>query len=144
MFRMQGTISRWRRFPAAERRFLLRAWLWLLLFDLALRALPFRIAQRLASHRSKRVRPSPLRPRRMAQLVAAAGRNHLHPMTCLRQTLTLQRLLGRQGVASTLRIGVRKSDGAVQAHAWLEVDGEVLEASPEASAFAALRPSRGS
>jgi len=57
--------------------------------------------------------------RNMARLVPAA--------TCLTQALALQKLLHRRGVASELRVGVRRDgpDG-LAAHAWVVVDGVVV------------------
>ena len=47
--------------------------------------------------------------------------------TCLTQALTVHVLLARNGIASDLRIGVRRtSDGRFIAHAWLEKDAHVL------------------
>jgi hypothetical protein len=69
-----------------------------------------------------------------AKLVAAAvdaGMGVL-PLgaTCLRRTMTLTRELRRRGLTSTVRIGVRTVDGAVEAHAWVEVDGVVVNDDP--------------
>ncbi len=50
-------------------------------------------------------------------------------MTCLPRSLALQRMLARRGIASELRIGVRKESngaGGIAAHAWVEVDGVPL------------------
>lgn len=48
--------------------------------------------------------------------------------TCLEKAATLQLLLGRDHINTSLRIGVRKDEQALQAHAWLERDGQpVLE-----------------
>lgn len=65
--------------------------------------------------------------------------------SCLRQALVLAWLLSGHGIAATLRIGVKKDDGQLQAHAWLELKkcqtppkaGEVSDTS-----FAVLAPAR--
>jgi hypothetical protein len=44
-------------------------------------------------------------------------------MTCLRRSLTMQRLLAQQGIRSELRFGARREKDALQAHAWLEYQG---------------------
>ena len=44
--------------------------------------------------------------------------------TCLRRSLVLFHLLRRAGCPVALHIGVRKQDGALQAHAWLVLAGE--------------------
>ena len=47
--------------------------------------------------------------------------------TCLTQAMTGEYLLGRKGRNSVLRIGVAKGDEQMlEAHAWLEVDGDVV------------------
>jgi hypothetical protein len=60
---------------------------------------------------------------RLAQ--GAAAWSWFHP-TCLHRALTLWWLLRRQGVASELRIGVRKEQGRFEAHAWVERAGVAL------------------
>lgn len=66
-----------------------------------------------------------------ARMVRAAVRNGLGHATCLEESLALWSLLGRQGVASDLRIGVRKSGEKFEAHAWVEFEGVALN-EPEA------------
>jgi hypothetical protein len=46
--------------------------------------------------------------------------------------------LRREGLPSQLRIGVRKADGALKAHAWVELCGSVVNDDP--SAVAVFRP----
>lgn len=67
-----------------------------------------------------------------ARMVRAAVRHSGlgHP-TCLEESLALWWLLGRQGIASELRIGVRKHNEKFEAHAWVERDGAALN-EPEA------------
>lgn len=61
-----------------------------------------------------------------AHMVNAADRHGpVHP-SCLVKSLTLWWLLGRQGISSELRIGVRKEGGNLEAHAWVERDGIAL------------------
>ena len=64
--------------------------------------------------------------RRTARLVWAA--HYLLPgrSTCLDLALTVQRLLEKQQISSQVRIGVRKSAGEFEAHAWLESCGRVV------------------
>jgi hypothetical protein len=58
--------------------------------------------------------------------VDRAARSHLYPMRCLRRSLVIQSLLARRGIRTELRFGVRKDDGELSAHAWLEYEGEVV------------------
>jgi hypothetical protein len=56
-------------------------------------------------------------------MVRAALRYSPAKFTCLEQSLTLWYLLRKQGIATQLRIGVRKMDGKFEAHAWVEHEG---------------------
>jgi hypothetical protein len=63
---------------------------------------------------------------RIAWSVRAAGRR-LPYTTCLVEALAAQLLLARRGVHSGLRIGVQRDDeGRFEAHAWVDVKGEVI------------------
>jgi hypothetical protein len=56
-------------------------------------------------------------------MVNAAVRNLWRRATCLEKSLAIWSLLGRQGVASQLRIGARNDNGKFEAHAWVEHNG---------------------
>ncbi|HUL35887.1 MAG TPA: lasso peptide biosynthesis B2 protein [Candidatus Eisenbacteria bacterium] len=60
------------------------------------------------------------------RMVRAAVRYSFVRFTCLEESLGLWYLLQTQGIPAQLRIGVRKSDGKFEAHAWVERDGEAL------------------
>ena len=61
-----------------------------------------------------------------AHMVNAADRHGLVHPSCLVKSLTLWWLLGRQGIVSQLRVGVRKEAGDFQAHAWVQREGTAL------------------
>jgi hypothetical protein len=61
-----------------------------------------------------------------ARMVNAADRHGLVHPSCLAKSLTLWWLLGRQGIPSHLRIGIRKEEEKFEAHAWVECDGTAL------------------
>ena len=112
---------------AADCRLFLQAWLLLPAIDLALRRLPFlTLQQRLAAWSAVEA-PPPSDPQtlidRAAAAVDRATRNHPVHYTCLRRALALQFLLARRGLCTELRFGVRKTDGRLEAHAWLEYAG---------------------
>ena len=67
---------------------------------------------------------------KLAWSVEAAAKR-MKGATCLCKALALQRLLGRNGHRSELRIGVDKSDGKFAAHAWLVHQGRVLTGGAE-------------
>lgn len=64
--------------------------------------------------------------------VGLAG-NHFprYRPTCLPQSLVLWHLLRSNGTPAELNIGVRKAENEFSAHAWIEVDGQVINDSPD-------------
>jgi hypothetical protein len=60
----------------------------------------------------------------------AANCSPIHT-NCLQRSLTQWWLFRRMGFASDLRIGVDKQDDTFKAHAWLELEGNVLNDSRE-------------
>ena len=130
-------MDNWRKFrrlAAGERGLLLRALLLLPLTALALRLLGLRrwqsaVARLLAPGLASRERwPEAAleRARLTARMVQAAERHGLGRPNCLAESLVLWWLLRRQGIASELRIGVRKQGNLLEAHAWVEHRGVVL------------------
>ena len=61
-----------------------------------------------------------------ARMVRSAAYRSLTTLTCLEKSLALWWLLDKQGIASNVRIGVRKSGEKFEAHAWVECDGMPL------------------
>lgn len=71
------------------------------------------------------------RARATARLVQVAVRHGLFRPTCLPQSLVLWWLLRRQGIAGELHIGVRPEPNRLEAHAWVEFQGLVLNDSED-------------
>jgi len=67
----------------------------------------------------------------VARVVAAAARNGPFRASCLEQSVALLWLLGRRGIPARLRIGVRKEHEELEAHAWVELGGVVLNDSAD-------------
>lgn len=65
---------------------------------------------------------------RTAWLVGVGGR--LTRRRCLARSLTLARVLGRRGVKTEVRIGVRTEDGTLSGHAWVECRGRPVTDDP--------------
>lgn len=62
----------------------------------------------------------------LARLLAVfrlAGRAHVFNPTCLDRSLALQRFLAQHGVASDLRLGMRRGAHGFEGHAWVERQG---------------------
>ena len=70
----------------------------------------------------------------LGELVNIAARHTLGSRTCLTRSLLLGWLLRRRGVQSQLRIGVRLTQGALNAHAWVECEGVPVNDSLDVSA----------
>ena len=127
-------MSNWRRFwklPAEEKTVLLRALILLPLVRAGLRTLGWR---RVQAALATGVRTSGAlegydvavmaRARRTARLVAAAAQ--WTGGTCLARSVVLAHILAGQGFPAELRIGVRNADSKLEAHAWVEIGGTIL------------------
>ena len=118
-------VRRFLALPAAERLLLARALGWVALARGALWLVPFTRLRAAA----ERIRASGLRrgtdPARIAWAVQAAARA-VPRATCLSQALAADAMLRRAGRTPALHIGVAKDGPALEAHAWLELDGAVL------------------
>lgn len=64
--------------------------------------------------------------RRLARMVDLAAQHGPWPANCLQRSLVLWRHLGRRALPAELRIGVRSARAGVEAHAWVELWGVVL------------------
>ena len=62
----------------------------------------------------------------IARLVAIAARHGPFRGRCLSASIALESLLRRYGVDGRLRLGIRRHDGRIEAHAWVEHRGEAL------------------
>ena len=59
-------------------------------------------------------------------MVRSAAHHGIVQSSCLEESLTLWHLLRMQGYEAKLRIGVRKTGGKFEAHAWVEYEGTAL------------------
>ena len=62
----------------------------------------------------------------LAQLANIVGRRGPIKSTCLRQAVLLRVWLRRRGLDARLKIGVQKTNGQLDAHAWVELEGTPL------------------
>jgi len=120
---------------SAERRLLVRGFVKLWAVDLGLRAWGFRRfierAQRAAVSAGRPIGAEDLRrAREYARCLEVASRHHPVRARCLHQSLALHRWLLEDGLPSGLRIGVRKESGELNAHAWVELGGNVVGDQP--------------
>jgi hypothetical protein len=127
-----SAVARWRALPPGDRGRLAALVLLMPLVDVSLRLLGVRRTRRWldrsAGHPTA-TEPTPERiadAHQLARLAAIAGRRGLYPNTCLRQALVVQWWLRRRGLPACLRLGALLRDGALDAHAWVELGGVPL------------------
>jgi Transglutaminase-like superfamily len=116
------------RLPSADRNLLVKSALLLGAVRLGLWLLPFQTLRRLLASRTygTTTLPEETSVTKVTWAVTVAGR-YVPVATCLTQALAVQVLLGQQGLAATLRIGVARGEaGQFQAHAWVEYQGRVV------------------
>lgn len=68
-----------------------------------------------------------------ARLLNAAARHFPVRTNCLENALALYWLMRRHRIPAALRMGARKVDGRLEAHAWLEAEGIILDDSDPVS-----------
>jgi|SRR5579863_328645 len=68
----------------------------------------------------------------IARIVVAASRYGLVRGNCLSQSLTLWHLLRWEGHDARMRLGGRREGKAFEAHAWVEIDGQVVNGRDDA------------
>ncbi len=59
---------------------------------------------------------------KIADLVGKAAWRGIYPVTCLPRSMSLWAVLRRHAIRANLCIGVRRSEGGIQGHAWVEVN----------------------
>ena len=121
---------------AMQKRMLLAAWLWLPLFWIGLRVLGLPRFQAWLLKVPAQSALSLTIPvvKTLGETVNIAARHTPFPVTCLTRSLLLGWLLHRRGVASDLRIGVRLTQGKLDAHAWVECEGIAVNDNPDVNA----------
>lgn len=123
-------LDRWRALTAEERRLLAAAFAWLPLVALGVRIAGFEPVRAVLARTASGVAPAGgdlAGARRVARMVAIAGRRGLVRASCVPQALLSWWILRRRGIETKIRIGVRREAGALRAHAWVEHSGLPLE-----------------
>lgn len=137
-----STWQRLRALPAPERALAWRLALALPAVDVCLRVFGFQrtwrwLARLLPTDPAQRAVDAPSPPR-MAAIARAVGARSPWRASCLRQALVLWWLLRRHGLAAELKIGVVSRGLPLQAHAWVELEGQALD--PEVPPDAVFPP----
>jgi hypothetical protein len=106
-----------------------RAYFWLTAARLSLATRGYRVTRRWFE-------AGPSSPQALAGIetvitsIDIATRNNLGSVGCLPRALAMYRLLRREGYQAELRIGVRRTATGMEAHAWVEVDGQPVAEPP--------------
>ncbi|QQS47687.1 MAG: lasso peptide biosynthesis B2 protein [Acidobacteriota bacterium] len=72
---------------------------------------------------------------RISWLVDIATRYGIFRANCLQRSLVLWLLLRQRGIQSEIHFGTRKNNGKFEAHAWVELDGLVLNDSEDVTSI---------
>ena len=130
---MWARLRRFNALPFPAKIIFVRAALLLPVIGISLRVRGFRATQRWLQSRLGKPAPATLPAdataadiQMVSRMVLAAVRHSFPPATCLERSLALWWLLARRGIATQLRIGVRKTGAKFEAHAWVERDGAAI------------------
>jgi Transglutaminase-like superfamily len=136
---MWDQLQRYKALDSGARKIFHRAIVVLPLISASLRFSGFKKTQESLQRRLAGWAPAPANPAEITgrvemicRMVRAATHYGKPGATCLEQSLALWYLLGRQGISSKLRIGVRKHEQQFEAHAWVEYAGTPLNQAEEA------------
>jgi transglutaminase superfamily protein len=133
-------LRKWLALAPADRRLVVEAAWWFVVLRVALRLLPFERVARYAERRHQKGRADlAVATGRIGWATAAVARRLAPPRSCLAQALTAQVMLGRRGRPAEIRFGVRREEGRLDAHAWLECEGEVLVGGEGLEVFREMR-----
>ncbi len=125
---MWKRILRFNALERTARRLFLRALVLLPLISISLRWRGFRKTKASLQHflsgpYGSQNPETQARAALTAQMVRAAAHHGIGDPACLEVSLALWWLLAREGIASDLRVGVRKDRERFEAHAWVECGG---------------------
>lgn len=141
---MWKAFQRYKELEPEARKLFWRAATLLPLVSVSLRVRGFQrtkdeLEKRIAARRAEHVENGDFEiPSLTCHMVKAGAHYGLGHPTCLEESLVLWYLLRAQNVPARFRIGVRKSLGKFEAHAWVECDGKALDESAEHSHYAAF------
>ena len=131
---MLHKLQQFRRLPGSDRWLLLRIGLLVPLIDVCVRAFGFKRVvgwlQRTAVAKKRTDSPAE-EVERHRHLLFLFHQELPLDGRCLSHALTLWYLLKRSGIETDLRFGVRKQEGKLFAHAWVEYCSRPLTLDPE-------------
>ncbi|MEN6553602.1 MAG: lasso peptide biosynthesis B2 protein [Methanobacterium sp.] len=105
---------------------LIKSFLLLWIIRVMLWLLPFSVIQKIIGRFTAVSGESHTIPLEKLTWAVAVMSRYVPKATCLTRALTAQILLAGQNYHSNLKIGVSKSSGEFEAHAWLESDNKIV------------------
>jgi len=111
--------------PPSERRLALHALRVVVWVRVRLTVSSFPTVDRITRDRPVRDAVGRHSAARIGSAVAGVS-GYIPGASCLTQALAARVLLAAEGHPSTLRLGMARIDGRLQAHAWLESDGTII------------------
>jgi Transglutaminase-like superfamily len=141
--RERSRIARFRSLPSSDRTLFLIALLAIALVRVGLRMSSFRRVRRSLTRIVRPTRspdPTPGEVDRIGWAVRSAAR-FVPGATCLPQALAAEAILRRRGHPADVRLGVKRGDDGVEAHAWVESYGRVIVGDGDLDRFEPLEAS---
>jgi hypothetical protein len=132
---LMRNLTKFRQLPPDERWLLVRSILFLPVIHAALRVLGYSRTRRCLetwlplSPGKEKIIPEEERLQRaqeIARIIAIAAVHGFNPATCLRRSLLLWGYLRGEGIDGRVCFGVRMLNGTLEAHAWVEYQGVVV------------------
>jgi hypothetical protein len=123
-------LRRFWRLPSEERRLLAGAVALVAAVRIGVAVCGFRRLRRALARLGRRRAAAPLPAARIGWAVRAAAQRVPGARTCLVQALAAETLLARHGHLAQLRIGVARAGAGIEAHAWLEQNGQPVFGQP--------------
>ena len=71
--------------------------------------------------------------KKIIKLSEIAGRFHIRKMNCLRRCIAQEKMLLKRGYKTRMHIGVRFDEEKLKAHAWLTLQGKVINDTDDVS-----------
>jgi hypothetical protein len=132
---LMSRLNKFRQLARAERWLLVQSLLLLPIIHLALILLGYARLRRAletlsplnSSMKAIAETANVQRAQEIARIVSLAAQHGLYRATCLRRSLLLWWFLRRDGMAGKLRFGIRVFNHRLEAHAWVEYQGTVVD-----------------
>ena len=121
-----GIIRSFLKLSFEDKHILIKSFFLLWIIRIMLCILPFSVIQKIVGRFTVVSGEShSIHLEKLTWAVAVMGR-YVPKATCLTRALTAQILLAGQNYRSNLKIGVSKTEGNFEAHAWLESDNKIV------------------